>query len=84
MNLHDEVKSRKNDITFADKTDYDQKVAAIVTDYLDLYKKQESSHLIMSTRAKEMFSQKILRCCFLVQKLSGAKNVLVIQDSIRI
>jgi len=36
---HDRVKSRKNDLTFKDKTDYDQKVAAIVTDLIDLYKK---------------------------------------------
>jgi NTE family protein len=36
---HDGVKSRKNDITFADKTDYDQRVAALVTDYLELYEK---------------------------------------------
>jgi hypothetical protein len=36
---HDRVKSRKNDITFMDKTDYDQKIAGLVTDYVDLYEK---------------------------------------------
>jgi NTE family protein len=50
---HDAVKSRKNDITFADKTDYDQKAAAIVTDYLELFEKTRviaTSHVDPSKR----------------------------------
>ncbi len=33
---HDVIKDRKNDITYHDKTEYDQKVATFVTDYIDL------------------------------------------------
>ena len=36
---YDRVKDRKNDITYADKTQYDQKVALIITDYIDMVKK---------------------------------------------
>jgi predicted acylesterase/phospholipase RssA len=36
MNDHDVIKDRKNDITYHDKTEYDQKVATFVTDYIDL------------------------------------------------
>jgi NTE family protein len=32
---HDGVKDRRNDITYADKTEYDQKMALVVTDYVD-------------------------------------------------
>lgn len=32
---HDGVKDRRNDITYADKTEYDQKIALVVTDYVD-------------------------------------------------
>jgi NTE family protein len=32
---HDGVKDRRNDITYADKTEYDQKIALLVTDYVD-------------------------------------------------
>ncbi len=32
---HDGVKYRRNDITYADKTEYDQKMALVVTDYVD-------------------------------------------------
>jgi hypothetical protein len=35
-NDHDKVKDRKNDITYQNKTDYDQKVAVIISDYIDL------------------------------------------------
>jgi NTE family protein len=35
-NDHDVIKDRKNDITYHDKTEYDQKVAIFVTDYIDL------------------------------------------------
>jgi NTE family protein len=35
-NDHDVIKDRKNDITYHDKTEYDQKVATFVTDYIDL------------------------------------------------
>jgi NTE family protein len=35
---HDGVKDRKNDITHSDKTEYDQKIAALVTDYVNLFK----------------------------------------------
>jgi NTE family protein len=35
---YDGVKDRRNDITHSDKTDYDQKIAALVTDYVKLYK----------------------------------------------
>jgi NTE family protein len=31
---HDAVKDRRNDITYADKTEYDQKIALVVTDYV--------------------------------------------------
>jgi predicted acylesterase/phospholipase RssA len=41
VNDHDVIKDRKNDITYHDKTEYDQKVATFVTDYIDL-----SWHLI--------------------------------------
>jgi len=33
---HDGLKDRLNDITYSDKTEYDQKVAIFVTDYIDL------------------------------------------------
>jgi hypothetical protein len=36
MKDHDVIKDRKNDITYHDKTEYDQKVAIFVTDYIDL------------------------------------------------
>jgi predicted acylesterase/phospholipase RssA len=35
-NDHDVIKDRKNDMTYHDKTEYDQKVATFVTDYIDL------------------------------------------------
>ncbi|MGC2562141.1 MAG: hypothetical protein WA326_03945, partial [Nitrososphaeraceae archaeon] len=35
-NDHDKVLDRKNDITYQNKTDYDQKVAVFVSDYIDL------------------------------------------------
>lgn len=35
---HDGIKDRKNDITYSDKTEYDEKVAVLVTDYVDLAK----------------------------------------------
>jgi NTE family protein len=35
-NDHDVIKDRKNDIIYHDKTEYDQKVATFVTDYIDL------------------------------------------------
>lgn len=35
----DGLKDRKNDITFSDKTEYDETVAILVTDYIDLLKK---------------------------------------------
>jgi NTE family protein len=35
-NDHDVIKDRRNDITYHDKTEYDQKVATFVTDYIDL------------------------------------------------
>jgi len=38
---YDRIKDRKNDITYADKTQYDQKVALIITDYVDMVKKLE-------------------------------------------
>jgi predicted acylesterase/phospholipase RssA len=38
-NDHDKVLDRKNDITYQNKTDYDQKVAVIVSDYIDLVEK---------------------------------------------
>jgi NTE family protein len=38
-NDHDKVKDRKNDITYQNKTDYDQKVAVIISDYIDLAEK---------------------------------------------
>jgi NTE family protein len=38
-NDHDRVKDRKNDITYQNKTDYDQKVAVIISDYIDLAEK---------------------------------------------
>jgi len=34
---YDGVKDRKNDIVYCDKTDYDQKVAIMVGDYIDLF-----------------------------------------------
>ena len=36
---YDRIKDRKNDIAYADKTQYDQKVALIITDYIDMIKK---------------------------------------------
>jgi predicted acylesterase/phospholipase RssA len=33
---HDGVKDRRNDILYSDKTEYDQKVAVLVSDYVDL------------------------------------------------
>src|SRR5918996_41914 len=36
---HDKVLDRKNDITYQNKTDYDQKVAVFVSDYIDLVEK---------------------------------------------
>lgn len=33
---HDDTIDRKNDITYQDRTDYDQKVAVFVSDYIDL------------------------------------------------
>ena len=33
---HDGLRDRLNDITYSDKTEYDQKVAVFVTDYIDL------------------------------------------------
>jgi NTE family protein len=36
---HDGQLDRKNDILYHDKTEYDQKVAALVTDYIDLARK---------------------------------------------
>jgi hypothetical protein len=38
-NDHDKVVDRRYDITYQNKTDYDQKVALIVTDYIDLVEK---------------------------------------------
>jgi NTE family protein len=38
-NDHDRVLDRKNDITYQNKTDYDQKVAVFVSDYIDLVEK---------------------------------------------
>jgi NTE family protein len=38
-NDHDKVLDRKYDITYQNKTDYDQKVAVIITDYIDLVEK---------------------------------------------
>ena len=38
-NDHDKVLDRKNDITYQNKTDYDQKVAVFVSDYIDLVEK---------------------------------------------
>ncbi|MDF0680683.1 MAG: patatin-like phospholipase family protein [Candidatus Nitrosocosmicus sp.] len=35
---YDGIKERNSDITHSDKTEYDQKIAALVTDYLNLYK----------------------------------------------
>jgi NTE family protein len=36
---HDKALDRKNDITYQNKTDYDQKVAVFVSDYIDLVEK---------------------------------------------
>ena len=36
---YDGIKERNSDLTHSDKTEYDQKIAALVTDYLNLYKK---------------------------------------------
>jgi NTE family protein len=35
---HEGVKDRKNDLAYSDKTDYDQKVAVLISDYIDLAK----------------------------------------------
>jgi NTE family protein len=36
---HDGIKDRRNDILYADKTEYDQRTPMIVTDYIELYRK---------------------------------------------
>ena len=42
---HDGVKDRKNDIGYCDKTEYDQKVAVLVSDYVDLIRQMRKFSL---------------------------------------
>lgn len=39
---YDGVKDRRNDITYADKTEHDQRVALSITDYIDLFEKTKA------------------------------------------
>ena len=68
-NDHDKVLDRKNDITYQNKTDYDQKVAIIVSDYIDLVEKigdiaveainsinDENKRDILSSRVNDLMS----------------------------
>src|SRR5262249_3751007 len=51
----DFVDDRKNDLMFGDKTDYDQQVATVVTDYIDLAK--QLRNLAMKHIAKEQVNE---------------------------
>jgi predicted acylesterase/phospholipase RssA len=42
---HDEVKDRKNDIAYCDKTEYDQKVAVLVSDYIEIIRQMRNFSL---------------------------------------
>ena len=55
---YDGIKERNSDITHSDKTEYDQKIAALVTDYLNLYKKTKE---IAETYIKDQNEYKLFK-----------------------
>jgi NTE family protein len=55
---YDGIKERNSDITHSDKTEYDQKIAALVTDYLNLYKKTKE---IAETHIKDQNEYKLFK-----------------------
>ncbi|HEX5187579.1 MAG TPA: patatin-like phospholipase family protein [Nitrososphaeraceae archaeon] len=55
---YDGIKERNSDITHSDKTEYDQKIAALVTDYLNLYKKIKE---IAESHIKDQNEYKLFR-----------------------
>lgn len=61
---YDGVKDRRNDITYADKTEHDQRVTMSITDYIDLFDKtkaiaDEAIDTISDTAKKRHFKQKL-------------------------
>lgn len=60
---YDGVKDRKNDIGHADKTEYDQKVAALVSDYIELIREMRKialDHITQPNKQKD-FKEKLDR-----------------------
>ncbi len=57
----DGIKERNNDITHSDKTEYDQKIAFLVTDYLNLFKKTKeiAKRHIKDQKEYEMFEKDV-------------------------
>jgi predicted acylesterase/phospholipase RssA len=70
----DGLKDRKNDITFSDKTEYDETVAVLVTDYIDLVKKVRNiavKHIEMQERSNfEADMERLLR----VEEAQSTRN----------
>jgi NTE family protein len=57
---HDGVVDRKNDITHSDQTEYDQKVASIVGDYIDLFNEtKEIAFKFIPEQNKRAFTEAI-------------------------
>ena len=57
---YDGIKDRKNDIIYGDKNEYDQKVAIMVGDYIDLFFKSEDiAFKYIPDQNKEAFTKAI-------------------------
>jgi NTE family protein len=61
---HDGVKDRRNDILYSDKTEYDQKIALLVSDYVDLVVRlqaiaDEAIDLVQEPTKKNRLREKI-------------------------
>ncbi|MDQ4067760.1 MAG: patatin-like phospholipase family protein [Thermoproteota archaeon] len=60
---YDGIKDRRNDITYADKTEHDQRVTVSITDYIDLFEQtkaiaDEAINAIPDTAKKRQFKQR--------------------------
>ena len=55
---YDGIKERNSDITHSDKTEYDPKIAATITAYLNLYKKTKE---IAETHIKDQKEYKLFK-----------------------
>ncbi len=70
---HDGVKDRKNDIGYCDKTEYDQKVAVLVSDYVEIIREMRKFSLAhISQNKQDDFKEKLNR--FLEEKHAESKN----------